>query len=314
MLTLSAADVVLGTVGMLVAGEFRVYFYIVYYPVLAIFAVVFSSFKLGFAWTTMVIAAYVAVSLCVGEGLNLAMKEEKVLFARIAVMYALVAAIILVIRFERARRIEAVKREQELLQERIDLSQSMHDTTAQSAFMIGLGIETAIEMAGNNDNVLADKLRATHSLLKSTMWELRRPIDMGYIFEGRQLGSALRLHAATFTSITSVPAELHMLGLEPPLSSTVRGSVFSIAHNAMTNAFRHSHANQVTISLEFGPDRLQLSVSDDGIGLPEDYWQRGYGFKNMEADAARLGGSLYVESGEAERGTSVSCVIPYDRT
>ena len=313
MLALSAADVVLSTVGMLVAGEFRIYFYVVYYPVLAIFAVVFSYFKLGFAWTTMVIATYVAVSLIVGQGLDIAMKEEKALFARIAVMYAEVAAIILVMRYERARRIEAVQREQELLKERIDLSQSMHDTTAQSAFIIGLGIESAIEMAEEKDNVLADKLRATHSLLKSTMWELRRPIDMGYIFDGRLLGSALGLHVATFTSITSVFAELTLQGLEPSLSPTVRSSAFSIAHNALTNAYRHSHANQVEISVEFGHDRLQLSVSDDGVGLPEDYWQRGHGFRNMEADATQLGGTLHVESGEAEGGTTVSCVIPYHR-
>ena len=66
------------------------------------------------------------------------------LYLRIAVLYALVAAVNLVARFERIRKQEAVQRERELQLERIALSQTIHDTTAQSAYLIGLGIETAI--------------------------------------------------------------------------------------------------------------------------------------------------------------------------
>ena len=45
--------------------------------------------------------------------------------------------------------------------------------------------------------------------------------------------------------------------------------LFSIAHNAMTNALRHSNATKVTISLSFDSNDLRLSISDDGGGLPE---------------------------------------------
>ena len=51
-----------------------------------------------------------------------------------------------------------------------------------------------------------------------------------------------------------------------------------------------------------------MSVSDDGTGLPEDYAARGHGFRNMRADAERLGGTLEVESGGA--GTTVRCTVP----
>lgn len=62
-------------------------------------------------------------------------------------MYAVVAAVSLVSRFERFRRREAVERERELQRERIELSQTIHDTIAQSTYVIGLGLETAIELA-----------------------------------------------------------------------------------------------------------------------------------------------------------------------
>ena len=209
-----------------------------------------------------------------------------------------------------------MERERELQRERIELSQTIHDTIAQSAYMIGLGLETAIELANaqddeNRDELIA-KLEATHALSKSTMWELRHPIDAGPIFEGREFGRVLSSHASTFTTITSIPTGLVQSGKEPRLSTVTRGLLFSIAHNAMTNAFRHSRAGKVTIALSFESNRLRMSVSDDGIGLPDDYEDRAHGFRRMRTDAERMGGSLEAGPGESGRGTTVTCVVPYD--
>ena len=312
-LTLSTMDVLTATAGIVVSSSgFQNTFFVLYYPALAMFAVVFTSSRLSFAWVTMVAAMYVALSLALEPGVDFEIKEEKVLFTRVVVMYAVVAAVNLVSRFERIRRREAVERERELQRERIELSQTIHDTIAQSAYMIGLGLETAIELADESNRELIAKLEATHALSKSTMWELRHPIDAGPIFEGRELSRVLRSHASTFTTITSIPTELIQSGREPELSTVTRGLLFSIAHNAMTNAFRHSHAGNVTIALSFEDDVLRMSISDDGIGLPEDYADRGHGFRNMRRDVERMGGSLEAGRGESGRGTTVTCVVPYD--
>ena len=316
MLALSVMDATMITAGLAVSSRFENTFFVLYYPALAMFAVVFTSFRTSFAWATMVAAAYAAMSLLLEPRVEFEIKEEKVLFTRIAVMYAVVAAVNLVSRFERIRRREAVERERELQRERIELSQTIHDTIAQSAYMIGLGIETAIELAdareGENRDELRAKLSATHALSKSTMWELRHPIDIGPIFEGRELNRVLRSHASTFAKITSIPAELVQSGREPPLPTVTRRLLFSIAHNAMTNAFRHADASKVVIHLSFEDDGLRMSVSDDGIGLPEDYADRGHGFRNMRADAERMGGRLEAGPGESGRGTTVTCAIPYE--
>ena len=115
-------------------------FFVLYYPALAMFAVVFTSFRLSFAWVTLVAVVYAALSLVMEPGVDYEIKEEKVLFTRIAVMYTVVAAVNLVSRFERIRRRVAVEREGELQRERIELSQTIHDTIAQSAYMMGLAL------------------------------------------------------------------------------------------------------------------------------------------------------------------------------
>ncbi len=286
------------------------YLHLLYYPQLAGYAVVLTSFRLTMACATFVAALYLVVSLTVWDGIDTAEGEERTLLARILVMYAVAAIVNIIARFERVRWRQAVERERELQRERVEFSQSIHDTTAQSAYMIGLGIDTARAQAGDTNPELAATLEATSRLSRSAIWELRHPINMGDIYEGRALSSALKSHAASFANITSVPCEVTQSGVEPSLSTETRGLLFSIAHNALTNAYRHAQASRVGIHLAYGKQEVRLSVLDNGIGLPSDYAQHGHGFENMDGDAQRLGGRLVVDKRGAMGGATVTCVIP----
>ena len=311
LLFLSGMDIALITATVIIGGEFHLFVYVAYYPALALFAVVFPSLWLSLAWATIAGAIYAVVSLTVGPGLDFDLGQEKALFARVMAMYAVVASVSLIARFERVRRQESAERERELLRERIELSQAIHDTAAQTAYMIGLGVRKAMRLAGGSNEELAATLAATASLSKAAIWDLRRPIDEGHLFEGRELGRVLWSHTETFERVASVPAEMLQSGTEPPLAVGTRARLFSIAHNALTNAFLHAGAGRVEVRLDFEADCIRLSVSDDGVGLPDDYAERGRGFRGMRADAERLGGRLMVETGGLNGGTTVTCETPY---
>ena len=317
MFLLSAMDIVLITADIVIGGGFKSFTYLAYYPAPAIFAVVFTPFWLGLAWTTVAAIAYAIVSLGVGSGLDLGGGDPsggdlRVLVGRLAAMYAMVLCVSLITRFERTKRETALERERQMQRERIELSQAIHDTTAQTAYMIALGIHRARNLAGESNAELAAALEATAALSMSAMWELRRPIDAGRIFEGRELGRVLRSHCASFERITGVPAEMLQSGTEPLLARETRSRLFSIAHNALTNAFLHARPGGVEVSLDFEAARIRLSVSDDGVGLPDDYAERGRGFEGMKADAERIGGMLTVESGEGRDGTTITCVVSHE--
>ncbi len=311
LLFLSGMDIALITAAVIIGGEFHLFSYVAYYPALALFAVVFTSLWLSLAWATMAAAVYAVVSLTVGAGLDFDLGQEKALLARVMAMYAVVASVSLIARFERVRRQESAERERELHRERIELSQAIHDTAAQTAYMIGLGVRKAMRLADGLNEELTATLAATASLSKAAIWELRRPIDEGHLFEGRDLGRVLWSHIETFERVASVPAEMLQSGTEPPLAVETRARLFSIAHNALTNAFQHAGAGRVEVRLDFRADCIRLSVSDDGGGLPEDYAERGRGFRGMRADAERLGGRLIVETGGGDGGTTVTCEVPY---
>ena len=311
MLALSATDVALVTALVWISGGFSTLFtHLLYYPALAAFAVLFTSLKLNLVWVTLVALTYALVCLTVGGGIDWAAREDVTLVVRVAVMYTVVLPVNLVARFERFGRLKATERENALQQERIDLSQSIHDTAAQSVYMIGLGVASDRALAGDSNPQLAETLEATSQLSRSVMWELRRSIDAGRLFEGRDLGSVLREHTETFQRITSVPTRMTQSGVEPELSVDTCSRLFSIVHNALTNAFRHSDAGRVDVVLDFKVDGIRLTVEDDGVGLPQGYEDHGRGFAGMKTEAERIGGQLVVLSNGPGGGTSVSCVVP----
>ena len=309
---LSVLDITFVT-ATVVDGGYDSFWFVAYYAALAAFAAVFTSPLLNLTWTTITASIYIGVSLTVGPGMALDGIDGKALYVRVVGMFGVVLAINFITRFQRRRARAAMEREGALQRERIELSQAIHDTIAQSAYMIGLGIDAAKQVAEDSNEELTTRLEATSRLAKTAIWQLRHPIDVGRIFDGRDLGWTLDSHVATFTSVTGVSAKLAQNGVEPPLSTEARSMLFSIAHNALTNAFLHAGASRVLIGLDFGQDELRLAVSDDGVGLPDDYEERGHGFANMRTYAERLGGRLIVESRGPAGGASVACVMPLDR-
>ena len=310
LLALSAMDIILITAGVIIGGDFHHFGYVTYFAALALFAGVFASLRVCLLWTTAVATTYSIVSI-VSLGLDVEAGQEKALFARVAAMYGIVLCVSLIARFERARQRESAARERELHRDRIELSHAIHDTAAQNAYMVSMGIHRAVRMVDDSDEELKSTLAATSTLSKAAAWELRRPIDEGRLFEGRELGRVLWSHAGTFEQIASVPTEVIQTGAEPSLPLHTRACLFSITHNALTNAFLHAQATRVEVRLDFGDEGLRLSVSDDGVGLPHDYAERGRGFLGMRTEAERLGGRLIVESAGPGQGTTVICETPY---
>jgi signal transduction histidine kinase len=96
----------------------------------------------------------------------------------------------------------------------------------------------------------------------------------------------------------------------PPLPAAVEVACYRIAQEVFTNVVRHAHAEscRVRLSVDQGAGVLELEITDDGVGIPEER-VAGVGLSSMRERAEELGGTLEVEPGP-EGGTRVLARLP----
>ena len=94
----------------------------------------------------------------------------------------------------------------------------------------------------------------------------------------------------------------------PTLSAAVEVAVYRIASEAMHNVVKHAQAHACMVCIEVVDGQLILSVTDNGISVPEQY-HTGVGFRSMQERAAELGGMCSIQPGQ-HGGTRVVARLP----
>jgi len=61
-----------------------------------------------------------------------------------------------------------------------------------------------------------------------------------------------------------------------PLHPIVCGELSQIGREALSNAFRHSHASQIEVELHYEPNQLRLRIRDEGHGIEPRVLEQGY--------------------------------------
>jgi len=95
-----------------------------------------------------------------------------------------------------------------------------------------------------------------------------------------------------------------LLDLRVP--SPLADEVIAVLEEALSNAARHASAHTVEVSLAVDGE-LALTVTDDGVGLPEG--GRRSGLANLAERAAMLSGSFQAGAGP-RGGTRLSWRVP----
>ena len=91
--------------------------------------------------------------------------------------------------------------------------------------------------------------------------------------------------------------------------------MFRIVQEAVRNAAKHSGANEVNVELSGFGDRIELRVSDSGVGFDpqSEKGRRGLGLLSMSERLRLIGGDLTVES-EPSHGTRIRVRVPLPAT
>jgi two-component system, NarL family, sensor kinase len=205
-----------------------------------------------------------------------------------------------------ARRLESAQTE-----ERNRLAREIHDTLAQDLSAIAFQLEAAEALLAQRAEPerVRRSVSAALDLARKGLEETRRSVlDLRAApLEGRTLPAAL----AALAEGAEIPAvTFEAEGADVRLPPAVEVGLYRIAQEALQNALRHAAAARIRIRLETLPDRVRLTIQDEGRGFAmEGTAASRFGLVGMRERAHLLGGSFRIESSPGA-GTRVTVEVP----
>jgi signal transduction histidine kinase len=195
-------------------------------------------------------------------------------------------------------------------EERRRLRRDLHDGLGPQLASQTLTLDAIAKLLTTDPREAAALLQALKAQSQDAIGDIRRLVynlrppaldDLGLVAAVREQAAHYQQTGIQFT--VSAPEPL------PALPAAVEVAAYRIAQEALTNVARHSHASHCDIALAVN-GAFNLTVSDDGCGLPADY-RFGVGLHSMCERAEELGGTCLIEAGP-NGGTRVEARIPVE--
>ena len=171
------------------------------------------------------------------------------------------------------------------------------------AIQVRLGI--ARELAGSGD--LAKQLDATQKDAEAAIEELRALAHGIYPVVLQELGLAAALRSLARSS--PVPIEVSDEGIGRS-SDAIEAAVYFCAREAIQNTAKHAGPGaKVAVRLARREDVIELTISDDGDGMPLGSDTDGIGITGMRDRTEAVGRQFEIASAPGQ-GTSIHGTIP----
>ena len=194
-------------------------------------------------------------------------------------------------------------------EERTRLARELHDTLLQSLTAIALQLEASAS-SPTMPEAMRERLNHTIEDARTAAAEARRAVSdlRAATLAGKPLSQALRGLARGFMSETGVAVTVDASS-DVPLSAKAEAELYRIAQEALTNVGKHARAKSVAINLRRTKGAVELTISDDGVGISRTTPADGHGLQGMMERAALLGGTLSIRK-RRPTGTKVTASFP----
>lgn len=187
-------------------------------------------------------------------------------------------------------------------EERARVSRELHDHICQLLVSIKYQFELVGHRLAHPGNAPVTAIDAEIAALSKAIGEVRRishdlrPAlldDLGLPAALEHIGNELAQRSGLQVRVSPQVHEERL----PELQAV---SLFRVAQEALRNVERHANARNIDIRLDDAGDRLELRITDDGIGFDvqrvEQSRDRGIGLTNMRERVERNGGTFQLIS------------------
>jgi signal transduction histidine kinase len=193
-----------------------------------------------------------------------------------------------------------------LFEDRDRIGRDLHDLVIQRLFAVGLTLQNSARMVEKSP--ASGRIMKAVADIDATIQDIRQTI---FALSAPENANDLRARIAEVVDRTTETAgfrpDVKVNGpINSAASSDTADNLMAVLGEALSNTARHGQASAVSVVVNVG-ELLELTVTDDGRGLPEDMEHVG-GLQNMRDRAERLGGDFVISSSSS--GTVVRWAVP----
>lgn len=198
--------------------------------------------------------------------------------------------------------------------EGLRMGRELHDSTAQLLLSLRLSVahlKSAYEI-GESEEILeeiSETVRQIDQEIRAFSY-LHYPAELG---KGG-LDAALQTLARGFADRTGLKIVFKNVCDRAIPAGAASVALLRVAQEALMNVHRHAHARLVRMSLVVHGDTVELSVQDDGQGIPpptSESVSGGLGLQGMRHRLERLGGQFSIR--RLKRGTKIVAMLTIGR-
>jgi len=185
------------------------------------------------------------------------------------------------------------------LSERLRIARDLHDTLGHHLTALSLNLEAALQRTSGDAH---EKVAVAQSLARSLLDDIRGIVS--------QAEEQTDIVAAIRALIVNVPRpHIHLqIGNDVHADDPDRArTIIRCAQEIVTNAARHSGAENLWLAIDCDEGRVRIRAHDDGRGSTAVEY--GFGLRAMRSRVELAGGELHIDS-EAGRGFAVTALVP----
>ena len=202
-------------------------------------------------------------------------------------------------------------------EERVRIARELHDVVAHHLSVIVVQANVLADSSGGDHRAEAISARAIVDSGRRALADMRRILgvlraDQDDSGRSRAPQPGLEQLGALVDTVrsTGLNVEVQIEGGVRPLPEAVDLSAYRILQEALTNVLRHARATTAKVRITYTPTRLELLISDDGVGVTGEHrGDEGHGLAGMHERALMFGGEFTAGSVNG-KGYAVRVVLP----
>ena len=183
-----------------------------------------------------------------------------------------------------------------IAEERARMARELHDSIAHSLTVIVVLAEAADDALDRDPETARLPVRQIGRTGRDALVEMRQVIGALRGAEAADVPKARGRHGieelVTSADAAGLSTRLSVTGSPEGVASAVDQAAYRVVQEALTNVLKHSQSGEVSVSVDYGQDVLDVEVANRGPATPPHANGSGHGLVGMRERVTLVGGRI----------------------